>query len=107
MNGVVGLETALPLALELVRARVLSADRAVELLTCGPADAFGLTGGHLGAGALADVAIVDPEAEWKIDSAAFFSKSRNTPFHGRAVKGRVTHTLVGGRVVYQAGKVLG
>jgi dihydroorotase len=105
MNGVVGLETALALTLELVRANVFPPERAVELLTQGPADAFGLTGGHLGAGAPADVTVVDPEAEWKVDASAFFSKSRNTPFHGRAVKGRVTHTLVGGRLVFESGVI--
>ncbi|MFZ5469643.1 MAG: dihydroorotase [Myxococcota bacterium] len=104
-NGVVGLETALPLTLELVKAGVLTLTRAVALLSCGPADAFGLPGGHLGAGAPADVTVVDPEAEWKVDAAQFHSKGRNTPFHGRAVTGRVTHTLVGGRVVYEAGQV--
>jgi dihydroorotase len=104
INGVVGLETALPLTLDLVRAGVLTAERAIELLTRGPAECFGLTGGHLAVGAPADVAILDPEAEWKVDARAFYSKSRNTPFQGRQVRGRVSHTLVGGRVVFEAAK---
>jgi len=99
-NGVVGLETALPLTLELVRAGVLPAARAIELLTAGPAAAFGLPGGHLAPGAPADVALVDPGAEWTVESARFQSKSRNTPFEGRRVAGRVVRTVVGGRTVW-------
>lgn len=106
-NGVVGLETALPLALELWRAGVLSPERVVELLTWGPARAFGLAGGHLTEGAPGDVAVIDPEAEWTVEAERFHSKGRNTPFQGRKVKGRVTHTLVGGRVVHEGGKVIG
>ena len=100
-NGVIGLETALALTLELVHAGVLTPERAIDLLTRGPADAFGLTGGHLSVGAPADLTIVDPAFEWKIDAERFYSKSRNTPFDGRVVKGRVTHTLVGGRLVFE------
>jgi dihydroorotase len=99
-NGVVGLETALPLTLELVRSGVLTPLRAVELLTSGPASAFGLPGGQLGVGAPADIVLVDPGAEWTVDAAQFQSKSRNTPFDGRAVAGRVVRTLVAGRQVW-------
>lgn len=104
INGIVGLETALGLTMELVHGGVLTAQRAVELLTDGPARAFGLSGGHLGAGALADVTVVDPEMEWTVDSERFFSRSRNTPFHGRKLKGRVTQTWVGGRLVFEDGQ---
>jgi len=99
-NGVIGLETALPLTLELVRAGALTPVRAVELLTSGPATAFGLPGGHLGAGAPADVTLVDAGAEWTVDPARFQSKSRNTPYEGRRVTGRVVRTVVGGRTVW-------
>lgn len=102
-NGVVGLETALPLALELVGAGVISAGRMVALFTQGPAEAFDLPWGHLGVGAAADLTVIDPEAEWQVDAGRFCSKGRNTPFQGRAVRGRVTHTLVGGRVVFEGG----
>ena len=101
-NGIIGLETALPLALELVAAGLLNPERMVELFTHGPAAAFGLPGGHLAVGAPADVTILDPAASYRIDAERFFSKSRNTPFDGRAVKGRVSHTLVGGRLVFEA-----
>jgi dihydroorotase len=104
-NGVIGLETSVAVALELVWKGALTPPRFVELLSAGPARAFGLPGGHLGAGAPADVTIVDPEARWTIDAGSFFSLSRNTPFQGRSVKGRVTHTLVQGRVVFERGKI--
>ncbi len=104
-NGVVGLETALPLALELVQQGVLTKERAVELLTIGPAKAFGLPGGHLGVGAPGNVTVVNPDARYTVNAAQFFSKSRNTPFQGRAVSGKVTHTIVGGRLVFEEGRV--
>jgi len=100
-NGVVGLETAVPLALELVRAGVISPARAVALLSDGPALAFGLPGGHLGKGAPADLTVIDPGAEWVVDAERFRSKARNTPFHGRKVQGKVTHTVVGGRAAFE------
>jgi len=74
--------------------------RAVELLTSGPAATFGLPGGHLAAGAPADVTLVDPGAEWTVEGARFQSKSRNTPYEGRKVVGRVVRTVVGGRTVW-------
>ncbi len=104
-NGVVGLETALGLTLGLVREGVLSVQRAVTLLTDGPARTFGLPGGHLAPGAPADITVVEPEVEWTVDSARFFSRSRNTPFHGRRLTGRVAQTWVGGRLVFENGQI--
>jgi dihydroorotase len=105
INGVVGLETALGLTLALVHEGVLTPLKAVELLTDGPARAFGLPGGHLAPGAPADVTLVDPEVEWAVDAERFFSKSRNTPFNGRLLKGRATQTWVGGRLVFSDGQI--
>ncbi|QSQ15345.1 dihydroorotase [Myxococcus landrumensis] len=105
INGIVGLETALGLTLELVHAGLLDAKRAVELLTHGPAKAFGLPGGHLAPGAPADITVVDPLEEWTVDAHRFYSRSRNTPFHGRKQKGRVVQTWVSGRKVYADGQV--
>ncbi len=105
INGIVGLETALGLTLTLVHEGVLSPRRAVELLTDGPARAFGLPGGHLAPGAPADVTLVHPDVEWTVDAERFFSKSRNTPFQGRRLKGRVTQTWVGGRLVFDNGQI--
>ena len=99
--GIVGLETALPLTLALVEEGVLTLESAVDKLATAPAKAFSLNAGTLAVGAPADVAIVDPNLEWEVDPSRFRSKSRNTPFAGWKVKGRVTTTLVSGRVVYE------
>jgi dihydroorotase len=100
--GIVGLETALPLTLALVDEGVLSLESAVDKLSAAPAKAFGLAKGTLAVGADADVAIVDQQEQWEVDPTKFRSKSRNTPFAGWKVKGRVTTTIVGGRVVFEA-----
>ena len=99
--GIVGLETALPLTLALVEEGVLTLESAIDKLATAPAKAFSLNAGTLAVGAPADVAIVDPNLEWEVDPSRFRSKSRNTPFAGWKVKGRVTTTLVSGRVVYE------
>lgn len=103
--GIVGLETALPLTLALIDEGVLTLEQVVQKLTSAPAAAFGLKKGTLAVGADADVAIVDPNESWQVDPAKFKSKSRNTPFAGWKVKGRVKTTIVGGRVVYEAPSV--
>jgi dihydroorotase len=100
--GIVGLETALSLTLGLVDEGVLSLEQAVTKLTSAPAAAFGLSKGTLAAGADADVVLVDPNEQWTVDPAKFRSKSRNTPFAGWKVKGRVRATIVGGRPVFEA-----
>ncbi len=99
-NGIVGLETAVPLTLALVREGVVTPLRAVELLSTGPARIFNLPGGKLAEGAVADVTVIDPEARWTVKAAEFRSKGRNTPFEGREVQGRAVVTIVGGRVVF-------
>lgn len=99
--GIVGLETALPLTLALVEEGVLTLESAVDKLATAPAKAFSLNAGTLAVGAPADVAIVDPGLEWEVDPSRFRSKSRNTPFAGWKVKGRVTTTIVSGRVVFE------
>ena len=100
-NGVVGLETALSLTLSLVEEGLLSMERAVTLLSAGPAKAFGIAGGTLNIGGPADVTIIDPAAAWEVDPARLKSKSRNTPFAGWKVKGRALYTIVGGRVAFE------
>jgi len=99
--GIVGLETALPLTLALVEEGVLTLESAVDKLATAPAKAFSINAGTLAVGAPADVAIVDPGLEWEVDPSRFRSKSRNTPFAGWKVKGRVTATIVSGRVVFE------
>lgn len=98
--GIVGLETALPLVMNLVRDKVIDLPRAVALLTAGPAGVLGLPAGRICLGAEADITIFDPEEEWTVDPAAFKSKGRNTPFSGWKMKGRVRFVLVGGNILY-------
>ena len=100
--GIVGLETALPLTLGLVEEGVLSLEQAVEKLTSAPAAAFGLKKGTLAVGADADVVIVDQHEQWEVDPSKFKSKSRNPPYVGWKVKGRVKKTIVGGRIVFES-----
>ncbi len=104
--GVVGLETALGLGLtELVGGGVLSLSELINRMSTVPARVFHLPGGTLARGAPADVLVVDPDARWTVDPAQFVSKSRNTPFAGRDLVGRVELTLVDGNVVYSANGV--
>ena len=99
--GVVGLETALGVAMvDLVDAGVLTLPRLVRCLTSQPAGIAHLAAGSLKRGAPADVVVFDPGAEWVVDPTRFYSKSRNTPFAGRRLKGLVRWTLVGGRLVH-------
>jgi dihydroorotase len=97
--GIVGLETALGLTLALVHAGVLSAATAVRALTLGPARVLGLPGGQLTRGAAADVSLLDPELRWRVDPAAFRSRSRNTPFAGVELRGRAVGVCIGGRLI--------
>jgi dihydroorotase len=104
MNGIVGLETAFGVCLDLVRKGALTDRRLVEALTAGPAAAFGLAAGTLKKGAAADVAVLDPTAEWTVDPARMHSKSRNTPWKGKRLVGRCLYTVVGGRIVHGESK---
>ena len=99
MNGVVGLETALPLTLELVTDKLITLNRAIDLLTSGPAKALNLPVGTLSVGALADVTIIDPDKEWTVVAADLVSKSKNTAFEGRQLKGAAVATILGGRLI--------
>jgi len=100
-NGIVGLETALGLVLtHVVGKGVIDLPTMVERMSCQPARAFGLDGGTLAEGSVADVTVFDPEARWTVDPRTFRSKSRNTPFAGWELTGRARWTIVGGRVVF-------
>ena len=99
-NGVVGLETAVPLLLDrLVRPGVLDLATLVTRLSTAPARLLNLPGGSLAPGAAADVTILDLEQRWTVDPAAFRSRSRNTPFAGFTGQGAPWMTLVGGQRV--------
>jgi dihydroorotase len=100
--GIVGLETAVPLVFDrLVHAGRISVPRAIELLSVNPARILNVEGGTLAAGSIADLTVIDPDAVVTIDAASLRSRSKNTPFHGWQLRGRVAATIVGGRVVYR------
>jgi dihydroorotase len=99
-NGIVGLETTLPLALQLSRDAAVPLQRIVAALTINPARLLRLSLGTLEAGAVADVSIVDPEMSWVVEPARLHSRSKNTPFGGMPMRGRARCTIVGGRIVW-------
>jgi dihydroorotase len=101
--GVIGLETALGVALDaLYHTKRANLARIIEMLTIGPARVFSLSRGTLALGTLAlgaaaDITVFDPEREWTVDPKNFRSRSRNTPFAGRTLRGAVVATFVAGR----------
>ena len=99
--GISVFETALGSIMSLIQAKQLPLARAIEALTSGPAQIFGLDGGSLAVGAAADVTIFDPEHEWCVDTSRFRSLGRNTPLDGVFLPSQVTHTFVGGKLVYR------
>jgi dihydroorotase len=102
--GITGLETALALAItRLHREKRIPLARIVELLTAGPARCFDLRGrGSLARGSIADITVFDPKKKWTFDVNKSRSKSKNTPFDGRQLTGKVVATIVGGKIVYSA-----
>jgi dihydroorotase len=102
--GIVGLETALGLvASELIGPGHLTWPQAIEKLTINPARVLGVAKGTLAVGADADITVIDPDYVWTVDADRFRSKSRNTPFGGRQLRGRADTVVVGGRVKFRAG----
>jgi dihydroorotase len=103
--GITALETAVPLALDrLVHGRVIGLMQLVRLMSTRPAEVFGLPGGTLREGAVADLTVLDLRALKSVDPTTFLSKSRNTPFAGRRLKGWPAATIVGGSIVWQTKK---
>jgi dihydroorotase len=98
--GIIGLETAFPLLHSFVIKGILKIEKLIELLTINPAKIMGLKKGTLSPGADADITIIDPDREYVIDRNKFYSRSRNTPFHGWKVKGSIEMVLVEGKKVY-------
>ena len=100
-NGLVGLETAVGIIMtDIVGEGVIDIATMIDRMSCGPAKAFGLSGGTLSEGAPGDVTVIDPNLSWTVDPNAFRSKSQNTPFTGRELKGAPSRTIVGGRTVW-------
>ena len=103
-SGMVGLETSLALALTgLYHTGLLPLAQVLDLMSAAPAALLGLDKGTLAAGRDADLILFDPDQEWIIDKTKFASKGRNTPFHGRTVRGRVKYTIYRGTIIYQEG----
>jgi len=100
--GAIGLETLLPALLTLHHEKRIPLLRLIETVTLAPANAIGLAAGRLTAGAPADLILADLDAPRVIDAAALTSKSKNSPFDGRRLQGRVLMTVVDGRVVFEA-----
>jgi dihydroorotase len=99
-NGIIGLETAVPLALALLRKGHIDASRLVELLSSNPARILGVKGGSLEIGAAADIAVIDPEQDFVLQEQDIHSKSKNSPFIGSRLQGKVVLTLCGGRITH-------
>lgn len=101
--GIVGLETSAALTYtELVDQGILTPLQMAEKMSYQPAKVLGIDKGSLQEGKDADITVFDPRPEYAIDKNTFISKGRNTPFHGRKVKGKVKATIYGGEVVYRA-----
>lgn len=96
MNGIIGLETSLPLSLKLVEDGVLSLNQLVEKMSCNPSNILGLERGTLKAGAAADITVIDPALEWVVEADKLASKSKNSPWLGQKMKGAAVATVVGG-----------
>ncbi len=99
-NGIVGLETTLPLTLALVHAGRLSFSEAIAKLSANPARILRLDRGAIDVGNRADFTIIDPRKPFLVDAKKFKSLSRNSPFHGRELKGKAVMTIINGRIVY-------
>ncbi len=100
-SGMVGLETSLALALTgLYHSGLLPLSRVLALMTASPAALLRLDKGTLAPGRDADLVLFDPDQEWTIDRTQFVSKGRNTPFHGRTVRGKVKYTISRGTIIY-------
>ena len=100
-EGMSGLETLLPLALRLVEETDLDLSGIIARLTQHPARILGLEVGQLGIGRRADICIFDPEAHWTVSNETLISQGKNSPFLDWEMKGRVSHTLLAGRLVFQ------
>jgi len=100
--GIVGLETALPLTLKMVDEKVITLQKAVDLLTHQPCRLFNLDKGTLGVGKDADIVIFNPKTQYAIEPEKFKSRSKNSPYKGWKVRGKVLHTLVAGKTIYSA-----
>jgi len=106
-SGMIGLETALALCLDLVHAKLMTPLALMDRMSTAPAKILGLPGGTLAPGSVADVTVVDPEVAWVCDPSLFRSRSRNSPFGGRKMRGRAMLTIVAGNIAFAEEKLVG
>jgi dihydroorotase len=100
--GIVGLETSLAVIMTyLIHKDILLPSDIVEKMSLAPNRILGLPGGTLSCGAVADIAIINPNTPWTVDPEDFFSKGRNTPFAGFALQGCIQYTILGGTIVFE------
>ena len=100
MNGIIGLETSLPLSLKLVEDGVITLNQLIEKMSCNPSTILTLNRGTLKAGSIADITLIDPAAEWTVQKDALASKSKNSPFLGSRMKGAASATILAGIIVH-------
>jgi dihydroorotase len=100
-NGVIGLETAFGLTMELVRLKILNLTQALQKLSSNPARILGVKGGTIAVGMPADLTLLDPDLEYTVDAEKFRSLGRNTPFQGWRLKGRPVMTIVNGNIKWK------
>ena len=100
-NGIIGLETAVPLTLALVRKGIIDLNKMVALLSVNPARILGRHGGSLVSGAVADITVIDPDKVFVYSKKRVVSKSANSPFLNKRLQGKVVLTMVDGRIVYR------
>lgn len=101
MNGIIGLETSLPLSLKLVEEGILTVNQMVEKMSCNPSNILSLGRGSLKVGAVADITVIDPSLEWVVEADKLASKSKNSPWLGQDMKGAAVATIVAGSLKYE------
>ncbi len=99
-NGIIGLETSLPLALALIRDNLIDARKLIELMSVQPAAILKVEGGTLGAGRRADITVISPEQQFCYTEDMVVSKSKNSPFLGWNLQGRAVLTMIGGKITH-------
>jgi dihydroorotase len=101
MNGIIGLETSLPLSLRLVAEGILTLPELIKRMAVNPSRILGLGRGTLQAGAIADISVIDPGLQWTVSAEGLQSKSKNSPFLGQQMQGGARCTVVGGEIKFQ------
>jgi dihydroorotase len=99
--GIVGLETALPLTLKMVDEKIISLEKAIDMLTFQPNKLFNLDRGALGIGKAADITLFNEKTEYTINPSQFKSRSKNSPYKGWKVKGKILRTMVNGKTIFK------